>query len=160
MKFAKLLVVLVMASGLLIVGCGNTHYGITGGKQVDAVLIEEPEAPEVDPTTVKIRDKVLFDFDSYKLDSKAQGVVQVVVGLMETYPDTFLGLEGHTDKYGADDYNDQLSLNRATAVENALVAAGVESDRIEHVIGFGKQRLIPNLTDRENRRVLILSIDE
>lgn len=159
MKAAKLMLVLIMASGLLIVGCGNTHYGVTGGKQVDAVLIEEPEVAQVDPTTVRIRDKVLFDFDSFKLDGKAQGVVQAVAGLMKTYPDTILALEGHTDKYGADDYNQTLSENRANAVKAALVDKGVDSERIS-TKGFGKTSLIPNLTNRENRRVLILSIGE
>jgi outer membrane protein OmpA-like peptidoglycan-associated protein len=159
MKLAKCLLVLVMAFGLL-AGCAGTHYGVTGGKQVDAVLLEEPEVEVPDPTTVRIQDKVLFDFDSYQLDDRAKGVVQVVAGLMQRYPDTVLILEGHTDKYGSAEYNQTLSEDRANAVENALVNQGVAPDRISQVTGFGKTQLIPNLTNRENRRVIILSIGE
>jgi len=160
MKVAKQLLVLMMAIGLLS-GCG-TYYGAAGGKLVDAVLIEDPEVEVVkaDPIiTVKIKDKVLFDFDSYKLDAKAQGVVQVVAGLMKRYPGTLLALEGHTDKYGSNVYNDQLSMNRAEAVKSALINEGVTKDRID-AVGFGKTQFIPDLTNRQNRRVIILSIGD
>ena len=78
---------------------------------------------------------------------------------MKANPDTVLALDGHTDKYGAEDYNITLSLNRANAVKDALVDEGVPADSIAKVQGWGKQQLIPDLTNRENRRVLILSID-
>ena len=78
---------------------------------------------------------------------------------MKAHPDTILALKGHTDHYGADDYNMTLSLNRANAVKAALVDEGVAADSIKSIEGFGKTQLIPNLTNRENRRVLILSID-
>ncbi len=157
MKGVKFMLVLVLTIGLL-AGC-NSYYGSTGGKIVDSVLVDEPKVEVVEPTTVRIQDKVLFDFDSYQLDDRARGVVQVVTGLMQRYPDTFLILEGHTDKYGADDYNQTLSENRADAVKSALVAKGVNSERISSE-GFGKKQLIPNLTNRKNRRVLILSVGE
>jgi len=152
------LMVLAMLVGLLM-GCGSNFSPLAGGS-VDAVLLEEPEVEVVEPTTVRIRDKVLFAFDSFKLDAKAAGIVQVVAGLMQRYPDTVLALEGHTDKIGAADYNQTLSEDRANAVKNALVGQGVAPERIVSVKGFGKTQLIPNLTNRENRRVLILSIGE
>jgi outer membrane protein OmpA-like peptidoglycan-associated protein len=163
MKVAKLLLVLAMVSFIsFTLGCNKWHGVTGGGKLVDAVLIQEPEVEVVkaDPTTVRIKDKVLFDFDSFKLDARAQGIVQVVASLMEKYPDTVLALEGHTDKYGPDDYNINLSIKRAQAVADSLIAEGVAQERISKITGFGKQQLIPNLTNRENRRVIILSIGE
>lgn len=162
MKTAKMLLVLTMVLFIGVMGCNKWH-GVTGGsKLVDAVLIEEPEVEVVkaDPTTVKIKDKVLFDFDSFKLDDQAQSTITAVAGLMKKYPDTVLAIEGHTDKYGPDDYNIDLSINRANAVADSLIAEGVAQERISKVIGFGKQQLIPNVTNRENRRVIILSIGE
>lgn len=112
------------------------------------------------PTTMKIREMVLFDFDSYTLDSEADYIVMKVASLMKHYPDTIIKLEGHTDKVGTVNYNQTLSENRANAVKDALVESGVADNRIAGVRGFGKSQLIPNLTDRENRRVLILSIGD
>ena len=158
MKVAKLMLVLVLAIGLL-AGCNSNFSPLTGGT-IDALLIEEPAVEVVEPTTVRIIDKILFAFDSYKLDAHAAGVVQVVASLMERYPDTILALDGYTDKYGSAEYNYTLSLNRATAVKNALIAKGVETERIAKITGFGKTKLIPNLSNRENRRVIILSIGQ
>ena len=113
-----------------------------------------------EPMLTKIREKVLFNFDSYALDNEATSIVDKVAALMFQYPDTLLALKGHTDKYGAENYNQILSENRADAVEDALVDSGVDSGRILSVEGFGKSQLIPNLTNRENRRVLILSVGD
>jgi outer membrane protein OmpA-like peptidoglycan-associated protein len=125
---------------------------------VDLQLDPEPVVAN-EPQVINIKEKVLFDFDSYALDAEADSIVLKVSKLMSEYPDTLLILKGHTDKYGSDEYNDKLSLNRSEAVKDALINEGIAEDRID-AVGFGKTQLIPNLTNRENRRVLILSIGE
>jgi len=154
---------MAMVVGLTL-GClskiNNADYRTNGpdGRLVHAVLLVD-EVPEA-PTVAKIREKVLFNFDSYKLDDAAMATVEKVAAAMKSAPDTDLALAGHTDKYGSDDYNQTLSENRANAIKNALIAKGVSEDRIVDVTGFGKKELLPKLTNRENRRVLILSVDE
>jgi outer membrane protein OmpA-like peptidoglycan-associated protein len=128
-----------------------------GTREVNAVLILDPV--EDMPNVVKIRQKVLFDFDSYEMDVVAQSTVAAVAVLMKEHSDTFLVLAGHTDKYGTKEYNDQLSVNRANAVKGALVDKGIDEDRID-AVGYGKSQLLPDLSNRENRRVLILSLDD
>ncbi len=148
--------------GLLFSGCTGICDGVDSNryhysnKVVHAILIEDPDEPQV----AKVREKILFDFDSYKLDALAEYIVEQVADVMDEYPDTLLVLEGHTDKYGSAEYNQTLSENRANAVKDALIDEGVPADSIVSVKGFGKTKLIPNLSDRENRRVLILSFDE
>ena len=120
-----------------------------------------PEAPApLAPASTVIKEKVLFAFDSYKIDAEADATVEKVAAAMKKNPDTVIALKGHTDKYGADDYNQTLSENRANAVKAALVDEGVPAGSIKSVEGFGKTQLIPNLSNRENRRVLILSIGD
>ena len=48
-------------------------------------------------------------------------------------------LEGHCDERGSTEYNLALGDNRASAVKNALVAAGVPTDRIK-TVSFGKEK--------------------
>jgi len=158
MKLVKIMLALAMAF-FLVTGC-TTYHGKTGGKLIDALQLEAPVVAEAGPTTVRIKDKVLFAFDSFKLDAEADATVEKVADLMKKYPDTLLALEGHTDKYGSAEYNQSLSENRANAVKAALVDEGISGDRIASAKGFGKTQLIPNLTNRENRRVLILSVDD
>jgi outer membrane protein OmpA-like peptidoglycan-associated protein len=158
-KSFKLVVLLAMVIGLSGCSIGDTDFSTMGpgSREVNAVLILDPV--EDMPNVVKIRQKVLFDFDSYKLDAVAESTVEAVAILMKEHPDTLLILEGHTDKYGTNEYNDYLSLNRSEAVKAVLVDEGIDEDRI-NVVGYGKTRLIMDLSNRENRRVLILSIDE
>lgn len=65
-------------------------------------------------------------------------------------------IEGHTDNQGDKPANLQLSKDRARAVADALVKAGIDASRLE-VEGYGDERPIaPNLTPRGrelNRRV-------
>ncbi|MDX1806209.1 MAG: OmpA family protein [Paenisporosarcina sp.] len=152
------LTIFVLASVGLLFSCSgvdsNRHQ--YSDRMVHAILEEVPDEPLV----AKVREKVLFDFDSYKLDAEAESVVEKVANVMKDFPDTMLVLEGHTDKYGSAEYNQTLSENRANAVKDALIFEGVPAENIVSVKGFGKTKLIPNLSNRENRRVLILSFDE
>lgn len=155
-----LLVVLAMVGLLASCIIQNTDFSTLGpgDREVNAVLILDPVEDE--PNVAKIRQKVLFDFDSSELNAVAESTVESVAALMKAHPDTILVLQGHTDKYGTEEYNQKLSEERANAVKFALMDEGVAADRISKVEGFGKTQLLPNLSNRENRRVLILSIGE
>jgi outer membrane protein OmpA-like peptidoglycan-associated protein len=65
-------------------------------------------------------------------------------------------LVGHTDTVGSDAYNLKLSLERAKAVQHALIALGVPASVIS-VSGRGERELLvktaDNVSEPENRRV-------
>ena len=157
MKALKLMAVLVMVGVMAFACAPDTKLRIAD--QPGYGIVPEAPAP-LTPATAVIKEKVLFDFDSYKLDAEAEAIVEKVAAAMKKNPDTVIALKGHTDKYGADDYNQKLSENRANAVKDSLVDEGVPAGSIKSVEGFGKSQLIPNLSNRENRRVLILSIGD
>jgi outer membrane protein OmpA-like peptidoglycan-associated protein len=66
-----------------------------------------------------------------------------------------LEIVGHTDLHGTDEYNKQLSLERAKAVEKYLVEKGLDSRRFT-VSGVGKSQPVVNRIgegfDELNRR--------
>ncbi|MDR5799274.1 MULTISPECIES: OmpA family protein [Caballeronia] len=66
---------------------------------------------------------------------------------------------GHADEVGGDDYNQRLSVRRATAVSNYLVAKGVSRNRIESE-GHGKREPVSPGVGAQNRRVVIGLIGE
>lgn len=75
------------------------------------------------------------------------------------YPVPDLVVVGHTDTVGSDPFNDKLSLQRAEAVRDALVARGIAAENIS-AVGRGKRELLVRTADGvaepRNRRVEIV----
>jgi outer membrane protein OmpA-like peptidoglycan-associated protein len=63
---------------------------------------------------------------------------------------------GHTDAKGSAQYNKQLSLRRAQAVKQFLVAKGMDGSRLD-TVGYGSEKLLnpDHPEDSSNRRVEI-----
>lgn len=82
---------------------------------------------------------VFFDFDSSVVRSSEQGKVDAVAAFLAGAPGTALEIEGHTDERGTEEYNRALGERRALAVREALIARGVNADRL-FTISFGEDR--------------------
>ncbi len=138
--------------------------GPTVRYQTDTVIIERVK---VIVDTVVVKDAiddineilggiVLFDFDSYQLTDEAIPVLDQVADILKQHPDTAVWVEGHTDNWGSDAYNQKLSENRANSVKNYLVSKGIKAENLWPV-GYGESRPITdNSTDElrhRNRRI-------
>jgi outer membrane protein OmpA-like peptidoglycan-associated protein len=136
-------------------GVGDVKY-ITGGIGITFDLREAPppppKAPEVAaaapppppaPAPVEKKKIVLrgvnFDFDQSDLRADARPVLDEAVATLKQEGTIAIVTEGHTDAVGTDGYNQALSLRRANAVRDYLVAGGIDAARIE-VEGYGESR--------------------
>ena len=81
--------------------------------------------------------------DSYKKDLDAAASV------FKSYEDTNILIEGHTDDTGSDEYNMALSEKRAKAVQEYLIAQGVDASRLTAKWYGETQPKYPN--DKANR---------
>jgi OmpA-OmpF porin, OOP family len=101
---------------------------------------------------------VFFDWDSAKVGSGGTSVLDAVVKEINAREIKNIKIIGHTDRSGADAYNEKLALKRANAVKKELVLRGISSDMIS-VSGRGEKELLVQTTDnvREpaNRRGVI-----
>ncbi|MFY4857307.1 OmpA family protein [Aliarcobacter butzleri] len=99
-----------------------------------------------------------INFDTAKADIKDSynSRINEFAKVMKADPKLKANIEAHTDSVGTDAYNQKLSERRATSAVNALVAAGVQKDRIK-AIGYGESRPIASNDTvegrAENRRV-------
>lgn len=116
-----------------------------------------PPAPPPPPVVeeeakVIILEGVLFAFDSYELTPEAQAILDENVMILQDNPDATLEVGGHTDWIGTDEYNMGLSLNRAQAVADYMIAQGIEPYRMT-VVGYGEDRPIADNETDEGRRL-------
>jgi len=82
---------------------------------------------------------ILFDFDKSDIRANEASKVTDVANYIKQNPTFNVGINGHADPRGTDQYNQSLSERRVNAIRDALVKAGVESHKIQSA-GFGEQR--------------------
>lgn len=91
-----------------------------------------------------------FDFNKATLRPQAGPTLAPVAKLLQSDPALRLTIEGHTDDVGQQDFNLKLSEDRAAAVVDALVAAGIPRERLS-ASGFGSDRPIGDNGTSEGR---------
>ena len=131
----------------------STTYTLTakgaGGTQTATarVTVNAPPPPPPPPAASltdeqlfaqNVKD-VYFDYDKADVRADQQAVVQANAAFLQQHPNMSVTLEGHCDERGSTEYNLALGDNRASAVKNALVAAGVPAERIK-TVSFGKEK--------------------
>ncbi|MEO6445633.1 MAG: OmpA family protein [Gemmatimonadaceae bacterium] len=84
---------------------------------------------------------VYFNFDQATLTRAGRDSLTRVVNTLKQQADWNVALEGHTDPYGADQYNQSLSERRAATVVTFLTQGGIAPSRITSK-GFGEQCLV------------------
>jgi outer membrane protein OmpA-like peptidoglycan-associated protein len=103
-----------------------------------------------------------FDFDKADLNQHNRELLSRIAGILLASKGYGLSVFGYTDDVGSAEYNQQLSLRRASAVKNYLVEAGLDP-AIVNVKGYGKTSpLAEGLSESsraKNRRVEIALTD-
>lgn len=104
---------------------------------------------------------IFFDVNKAVIKGESMGTINDILKLMNEHPDLKFRIEGHTDNDGDENFNQELSENRALSVKEALVGLGIDSSRLE-TQGFGESKpLNGNSTSEEkanNRRVEFMKI--
>jgi outer membrane protein OmpA-like peptidoglycan-associated protein len=106
-----------------------------------------------------ISDKVLFETDKFELQPAAHEVITRVASTLIRVGISTVRVYGYTDSTGSDAHNELLSQQRAKAVADALVVAGMARDGLTP-IGRGKSHPVADNNTAEgraqNRRVAIV----
>lgn len=98
---------------------------------------------------------IYFDFESSRIRPESFPYLSALVAYLKANPALRFEIIGHTDLHGGDEFNNQLSRERAQAIKNHLVKQGIDSERLT-TRGAGKtQPKVPRLGspyDTQNRR--------
>ncbi|MFL6605294.1 MAG: OmpA family protein [Steroidobacteraceae bacterium] len=111
--------------------------------------------------TVTLGD-VLFDTGKATLKPGADLAINRLAGYLSANPGTKVLIEGHTDSRGSEEYNQELSERRASAVASALEAKGIPASQVQ-ASGRGKGYPVASNDTPEgrqqNRRVEVVFSD-
>ena len=130
--------------------CGKT-------KQIgDISITKTKDTMDYSVGKVIVLENIFFDFDKSVLLPQSYVELHNLINLLNSQPNMKIELSGHTDNKGKDKYNLQLSLDRAKAVYDYLILAGIDKKRLKFK-GYGStQPIADNKTDEgraKNRRV-------
>ena len=138
---------------------GGTVGGLIGNKMDKQAREIENALPgaQVERVGEGIRlvlgeNSVNFDFNKATLTAKAKQNLDKLIPVFKSYADTDIKIYGFTDSKGSDDYNLNLSNQRAAAVKNYLASKGLVSGRFT-VVGMGEAEPIAS-NDTESGRSL------
>lgn len=95
---------------------------------------------------------IFFDFDKATLRPESTNELERLTKLLNDVPTLKIEISGHTDSKGADEYNKTLSNNRAKAVLDYLVKAGIAAGRLTSV-GYGEEQPIATNDNDEGRQL-------
>jgi len=142
-------VVIGRASGNTALGAiiGATVGGASGaviGRQMDkqaeeiAKTVPDAKVERVgEGIVVEFSSNVLFGYDKSALSEEAKVNLNKLVTVLNSYADTDIECQGHTDSKGSLAYNQTLSERRATEVSNYLYTKGIKNSRV-NIKGFGE----------------------
>ena len=125
---------------------GATVGGVTGAiignkmdKQAAEMAAKVPEATVErvgEGIIVELPNSILFGFDRSVLSADAKANLDKMKTVFDSYPDTDIEVQGHTDNTGRAEYNQTLSEKRAKVVSDYLISKGVAASRIK-TVGYG-----------------------
>jgi peptidoglycan-associated lipoprotein len=97
----------------------------------------------------QVVENIFYDFDKATLRDESKAALDELAQLLRDNPNVVIEMSSHTDRWGSEEYNINLSNRRAASVVNYLVAAGIPADRL-NPHGYGKS--VPKeVTKRINR---------
>ncbi|MDO2441271.1 OmpA family protein [Enterobacter nematophilus] len=149
---------LVMAS-LVLAGCQSPPQGKFTPEQIAAMKSYGFNELNGD-WSLGLSDTILFDKNDARLRPDSEAQIQSMASRLAKTGLNHARMDGHTDNYGEESYNEALSLKRADAVADAW-AKGANIPRTNLTIqGLGKKYPIAsNSTAQgraENRRVSVV----
>lgn len=104
-------------------------------------------------------DRIFFGSGSAEIGTRARTVLSAQAEWLKRHPVLRLTIEGHADDGGTGEQNVRLSVERAEAVRDRLVAEGVEARRIA-VVARGREDRVAVCADpgcmAQNRRTVTL----
>ena len=101
--------------------------------------------------TIQLKD-IYFDFDSWELHPRSFVELRKLLKILQGNPTMSIEIIGHTDSYGADDYNKYLSRKRAKSVVTYLIENAIKVQRLDYK-GEGEETPVATNKTEDGRQL-------
>ena len=128
----------------------SDNFSLKGQHSPDKPFVKDIAMKPMKVGEVIVLRNIFFDTDKFILKPESMTELQKLLGLMKKNPGLKVELSGHTDNVGTPSHNLELSKNRAKAVYDYLILAGIAASRLSYV-GYGLTRPI-DTNDTEQGR--------
>jgi peptidoglycan-associated lipoprotein len=84
-------------------------------------------------------DNIFYDFDKASLRPESKTALDSLAQVLRDNPNVTIEMGSHTDRWGSEKYNLDLSSRRAKSVIDYLISVGISTDRLQSQ-GYGKSK--------------------
>ncbi|MCE1240831.1 MAG: OmpA family protein [Azonexaceae bacterium] len=156
----KLSMGLFMFCSMLLLGCQSTPETRRGLNEAQIAALKQQGFVESDEGwEFSASEKLLFGSNESVLTPEARLAVGKISALLTKLEIPSVRVDGHTDATGSVAHNEQLSLKRAQAVADVLIASGLPAAGVK-VRGVGSRAPVASNQSIEgrmqNRRVVLV----
>lgn len=132
---------------------GGTTGGVIGNyydKQAKELAAIADVQKTENGIVVTLKNEILFETGKADLSAQAQKTLIDLNRVLKKYPENIIVVQGHTDSTGTLEYNNQLSLQRAKAVYDFILANGLKTSSLSYE-GYGPNAPIADNATTEGR---------
>ena len=128
----------------------SDHFPLKGVHQIEKPYIKDVPLKPIRVGEVMILRNIFFEFDSYELKTESITELEQLRGLLIKNPGLRIEIGGHTDSKGSNQYNLELSKQRARVVYQYLIDHGIDRGRLTYK-GYGESRPVSSNETEKGR---------
>lgn len=129
----------------------SENYALDDTSKVNDAYEVDVQLTRIQVGRTETLNNIFFDVNAYELLPESRSELDLLVQFLLLNKETVIELGGHTDNTGNEQYNQQLSENRAKAVYTYLIEAGISPTRL-HYKGYGQHAPIADNDTPEGRQ--------
>jgi outer membrane protein OmpA-like peptidoglycan-associated protein len=99
-------------------------------EKIDNIIAAEKDVVKDKDRLIIKTDPIYFDYDLWYIRKESKPILNRVIEIMKKYPDMVVEIGSHTDNRGNDNYNRNLSTNRAESTRAYFINQGIVEKRI------------------------------
>ena len=99
-------------------------------EKIDHIIAKEKDVVKDKDRLLIKTDPIYFDYDLWYIRKESKPILNRVIELMKKYPNMVVEIGSHTDNRGNNNYNMNLSSNRAESTKEYFINQGIISKRI------------------------------